>query len=181
MHWARKKRLKRLAKAKARRMLLQLGYFACLAACGALLSPLYASATSQENSLDRVQGGQWVNASMYWEDKLDASGNKFNAIGWHAAHKTLPLGTLIRVTNPKNHRSINITINDRGPFVPGRDLDLTLGAGTLLGFQGSGQLYMEVLALPAAAKTMHMPVVENLFLAGTTAGTRTKVTLNTER
>jgi rare lipoprotein A len=55
------------------------------------------------------------------------------AIGWHGAHKTLSIGTLIRVSNPRNRRSINVTINDRGPFVANRDLDLTLGAGTLLG------------------------------------------------
>ena len=128
-----------------------------------------ASATSRENSLDRVQAGEWVVASMYWEDKLDASGNRFNPIGWHAAHKTLPIGTLIRVSNPKNHRSIVITVNDRGPFVPGRDLDLTLGAGTLLGFQGSGMLYMEVLAIPPN-KSIHLPVVENLFAGNDNPG-----------
>ncbi|HZT28031.1 MAG TPA: septal ring lytic transglycosylase RlpA family protein [Pseudolabrys sp.] len=181
MHWARKKKLKRLAKERARRLLHQTCYLAAVAGFGCLLSPLYASGTSSENTLDRVQGGQWVMASMYWEDKLDASGNKFNPIGWHAAHKTLPLGTLIRVSNPRNHRSINITINDRGPFVPGRDLDLTLGAGTLLGFQGSGLLYMEVLALPPAAKAIHRPVIENLYLAGNAAPPHTKVTLNADR
>ncbi len=157
MHWARKKRLKNLAKQKSR-------YFAFVLAFGSALSTVHAGTVSHENSFDRIQGGQWVNASMYWEDKLDASGNKFDPIGWHAAHKTLPLGTLIRVSNPKNHRSINVTITDRGPFVPGRDLDLSLGAGTLLGFQGSGMLYMEVLQIPPA-KSIQRPVVENLFSA----------------
>jgi len=155
MHWARKKKLKRLAIAKLR-------YFAVVAAFGGAISAVHNGAVSHENSYDRIQGGQWVNASMYWEDKLDASGNKFDPIGWHAAHKTLPLGTLVRVSNPKNHRSINVTITDRGPFVPGRDLDLSLGAGTLLGFQGAGMLYMEVLEIPPA-KNIQRPVVENLF------------------
>lgn len=117
---------------------------------------------SREDSLDRIQAGQWVVASMYWEDKTVSTGKVFNPIGWHAAHKTLPIGTLIRVSNPKNHRSINITINDRGPFTPGRDLDLSLGAGALLGFQGLGPLYMEVLALPPV-RDMRRPIVENLF------------------
>jgi rare lipoprotein A (peptidoglycan hydrolase) len=174
MHWARKRRLIRLAKQKVT-------YLAGVLAVGAALSQVHAGAISHENSLDRVQGGEWVVASMYWEDKLDASGNKFNPIGWHAAHKTLPLGTLIRVSNPKNHRSINITINDRGPFVPGRDLDLTLGAGTLLGFQGSGLLYMEVLALPGAAKEMQRPVMENLFLAGDKPRRKTALSYNSQR
>ena len=157
MHWARKKKLKRLAKQRLR-------YFAVVLAFGGAMAAVHANAVSNENSYDRIQGGEWVMASMYWEDKLDASGNKFDPIGWHAAHKTLPLGTLIRVSNPKNHRSINVTITDRGPFVPGRDLDLSLGAGTLLGFQGSGMLYMEVLSL-GPTKDIQRPVVENLFSA----------------
>jgi rare lipoprotein A (peptidoglycan hydrolase) len=159
MHWARKKRLKRLAKEK-------LQYFAIVLAFGSTLAVFYAAVTAHENSLDRIQSGEWVTASMYWEDKLDASGNRFDPIGWHAAHKTLPLGTVIRVSNPKNHRSINITINDRGPFIAGRDLDLTLGAGTLLGFKGLGQLYMEVLSLGPAKQAPQRPILENLFLAG---------------
>ncbi|MGB8639650.1 MAG: septal ring lytic transglycosylase RlpA family protein, partial [Pseudolabrys sp.] len=103
---------------------------------GAILAALPMANVSSENTLDRIQAGQWVVASMYWEDKLVSTGKSFNPIGWHAAHKTLPIGTLIRVSNPKNHRSINVTINDRGPFVANRDLDLTLGAG--VGPAGSG-------------------------------------------
>jgi rare lipoprotein A (peptidoglycan hydrolase) len=117
---------------------------------------------SSENTYDRIQAGQWVVASMYWEDKLVSTGKKFNPIGWHAAHKTLPIGTLIRVSNPKNNRSINVTINDRGPFAPDRDLDLSLGAGALLGFEGLGPLYMEVLSIPPG-NDHKRPVVESLF------------------
>jgi rare lipoprotein A (peptidoglycan hydrolase) len=135
----------------------------CVAlAAGAILAALPMSNVSSENTLDRIQAGQWVVASMYWEDKLVSTGKSFNPIGWHAAHKTLPIGTLIRVSNPKNHRSINVTINDRGPFVADRDLDLTLGAGTLLGLQGLGKVYMEVLSIPPV-KHIQRPVVESLF------------------
>lgn len=133
-----------------------------LLACGAILSAFPMPSVSSENSFDRIQAGQWVVASMYWEDKLVSTGKSFNPIGWHAAHKTLPIGTLIRVSNPKNHRSINVTINDRGPFAPNRDLDLSLGAGTLLGLQGLGTVYMEVLSIPPI-KNMRRPVVESLF------------------
>jgi rare lipoprotein A (peptidoglycan hydrolase) len=131
-----------------------------LAGAGAL-SVVHIDAVSREDNFDRIQAGQWVVASMYWQDKLVASGKKFEPIGWHAAHKTLPLGTHIRVTNPENRRSINITINDRGPYVDGRELDLTLGAGTLLGFDGLGMLYMEVLSFPP--DKIDRPVLENLF------------------
>ena len=133
-----------------------------LLAWGGVLSAVPLISVSSENSFDRIQAGEWVVASMYWEDKLVSSGKSFNPIGWHAAHKTLPIGTLIRVSNPKNHRSINVTINDRGPFVPNRDLDLSLGAGTLLGLQGLGTVYMEVLSIPPI-KNARRPVVESLF------------------
>jgi rare lipoprotein A len=126
------------------------------------LSAIPLLSVSSENTFDRIQAGEWVTASMYWEDKLVSTGKSFNPIGWHAAHKTLPIGTLIRVSNPKNHRSINVTINDRGPFVANRDLDLSLGAGTLLGLQGLGTVYMEVLSIPPI-KNMRRPVVESLF------------------
>jgi rare lipoprotein A (peptidoglycan hydrolase) len=155
MHWARKKRLVNEFKKKLR-------YFVSALFCGAALSAFYISNVSSENTFDRVQAGQWVVASMYWEDKLVSTGKTFDPIGWHAAHKTLPIGTLIRVSNPKNHRSINVTINDRGPFIADRELDLSLGAGALLGFKGLGTVYMEVLSIPPL-KNVQRRVVENLF------------------
>jgi len=155
MHWARKKRLVNEFKKKLR-------YFVSALFCGAALSTFYISNVSSENTFDRVQAGQWVVASMYWEDKLVSNGKTFDPIGWHAAHKTLPIGTLIRVSNPKNHRSINVTINDRGPFIADRELDLSLGAGALLGFKGLGTVYMEVLSIPPL-KNVQRRVVENLF------------------
>src|SRR5690242_12135637 len=132
-----------------------------LLACGGVLSAIPLLSVSSENSFDRIQAGEWVVASMYWEDKLVSTGKSFNPIGLHAARKTLPIGTLIRVSNPKNHRSINVTINDRGPFVANRDLDLSLGAGTLLGLQGLGTVYLEVLSIPPIKD--RRPVVESLF------------------
>ncbi|HEY6862010.1 MAG TPA: septal ring lytic transglycosylase RlpA family protein [Pseudolabrys sp.] len=142
----------------------KLAHVGLLLAFGSVLSVIPMPSVSSENSFDRIQAGEWVVASMYWEDKLVSTGKSFNPIGWHAAHKTLPIGTLIRVSNPKNHRSINVTINDRGPFVANRDLDLSLGAGALLGLQGLGTVYMEVLSIPPI-KNMRRPVVENLFAA----------------
>lgn len=150
--------------ARVRRTLL---YAGCVFLIGSVFTVAPAPRVSSENTLDRIQAGQWVVASMYWEDKLVSTGKSFNPIGWHAAHKTLPIGTLIRVSNPKNHRSINVTINDRGPFIANRDLDLTLGAGTLLGLQGLGTVYMEVLSIPPV-RNMRRPVVETLFAVNDT-------------
>lgn len=56
-----------------------------------------------------------------------------------AAHRTLPFGTRLRVTNKNNGRSVVVRINDRGPFIKGRVLDLSRGAASQLGFVDSGQ------------------------------------------
>src|ERR1700688_1016681 len=158
-----KKKLTRLITKKRMKWIKkQLRYFAFVFFCGGVLSAVYMRSVSSENTYDGIQAGQWVVASMYWEDKLVSTGKTFNPIGWHAAHRTLPIGTLIRVSNPKNHRSINVTINDRGPFVADRELDLSLGAGTLLGFKGLGTVYMEVLSIPPE-KTIQRRVVETLY------------------
>jgi hypothetical protein len=140
----------------------KLRHLALILCCGGALSAIQIDKVSSENNFDRIQAGQWVVASMCWQDKLVSTGKTFNPIGWHAAHRTLPIGTLIRVSNPKNHRSINVTINDRGPFVADRELDLSLGAGAPLGFQGLGTVYMEVLSIPPTKKYQR-PIVENLF------------------
>ncbi len=88
----------------ARWVARKLAHASFLVALGGLFSVLPMPSVSSENSLDRIQAGSWVVASMYWEDKLVSTGKAFNPIGWHAAHKTLPIGTLIRVSNPRSVR-----------------------------------------------------------------------------
>lgn len=73
-----------------------------------------------------------------------ASGQKLNPSALTAAHKTLPFGTRVRVTNHKNGKSIVVTINDRGPFVRGRIIDLTPAGGRALGFSGLAPVTLEV-------------------------------------
>jgi rare lipoprotein A len=58
--------------------------------------------------------------------------------GYTAAHKTLPFGTRVRVTNNRNGRSVVVVINDRGPFIPGRIIDLSPAAAGAIGIKGSG-------------------------------------------
>jgi rare lipoprotein A len=65
-----------------------------------------------------------------------ASGERLNPNALTAAHRTLPFGTHVLVTNKKNGRSVEVTINDRGPFVRGRVIDLTPAAARELGFSG---------------------------------------------
>ena len=77
-----------------------------------------------------------------------ASGARFVASAMTAAHRTLPFGTKVRVTNKGNGRSVVVTINDRGPFVRGRIIDLSTGAAGVIGMMGAGvaPVTVEVLA-----------------------------------
>ena len=91
-------------------------------------------------------------ASYYGKEfhkKLTANGQKFNMYKVSAAHKTLPLGTKIRVTNLSNGKSLKVIINDRGPFAKGRILDLSYRAAQKLGFvnHGTTKIRIDVLNL----------------------------------
>jgi rare lipoprotein A len=89
-------------------------------------------------------------ASWYGKDfhgKPTASGEIYNMYGYSAAHKTLPLGTRVRVTNMKNNRQIVVPINDRGPFVGRRIIDMSYGAARHLGMvkEGLAKVHVEVI------------------------------------
>lgn len=77
-------------------------------------------------------------ASYYWQGQRTASGARFNPDGLTAAHRTLPFGTRVRVTNKSNGQSVVVTINDRGPFVGGRVIDLSRGAARAINMTGAG-------------------------------------------
>jgi rare lipoprotein A len=87
-------------------------------------------------------------ASFYGEGQATASGEAFNPAELTAAHKTLPFGSKVQVTNKENDESVIVRINDRGPFVSGRCLDLSTAAMKAVGGVGSGviQVTYEVLA-----------------------------------
>jgi rare lipoprotein A len=77
-------------------------------------------------------------ASYYWQGQRVASGGWFNPNALTAAHKTLPFGTRVRVTHARTGRSVDVTINDRGPFVAGRVIDLSRAAARVIGMTGEG-------------------------------------------
>ena len=90
------------------------------------------------------------NASWYGKDfhgKKTANGYIYNMYGVSAAHKTLPLGTQVRVTNLENNRSVVLVVNDRGPFVRGRILDLSYGAAKELGTVEKGVVRVRITAV----------------------------------
>ena len=77
-------------------------------------------------------------ASFYTEGTQTASGERFDTHDLTAAHPTLPFGTRLRVTNVATGRSVTVRVNDRGPFVPGRVVDVSYSAAQTLGMVGGG-------------------------------------------
>jgi rare lipoprotein A len=77
-------------------------------------------------------------ASFYTEGTQTASGEKFDTQELTAAHRTLPFGTRLRVTNVTTGQSVTVRVNDRGPFVPGRVVDVSHAAAETLGMVGGG-------------------------------------------
>ena len=93
-------------------------------------------------------------ASWYggdWHGRRTASGERFDMRQMTAAHRTLPLGTLVRVTNTANGRQVELRINDRGPFVGGRVLDVSAAAAQSLGFYANGICTVRVDVLAPGA------------------------------
>jgi rare lipoprotein A len=86
-------------------------------------------------------------ASFYKSGRVTANGERFNPFGFTAAHRTLKFGTKVRVTNLRNGKSVVVRINDRGPFVRGRIIDLALGAARMVGMGHSGVVKVRVAVL----------------------------------
>ncbi len=85
-------------------------------------------------------------ASIYaYKGEKTANGERAHPGGLTAAHKSLPFGTKVRVTNKKNGRSVVVRINDRGPFVRGRVIDLTPAGARSIGFSGLAPVTLAVL------------------------------------
>jgi rare lipoprotein A len=85
-------------------------------------------------------------ASVYaYSGSPTASGERMSVGALTAAHRTLPFGTMVRVTNDRTGRSVVVRINDRGPFVAGRVIDLTPAAAQALGFSGLASVTLDVV------------------------------------
>jgi rare lipoprotein A len=90
-------------------------------------------------------------ASYYSHGSRTASGARFNPGALTAAHRTLPFGSRLRVTNLANQRSVLVTVNDRGPFSGGRILDLSAGAANVIGMRQSGVARVHIERLDRVA------------------------------
>ncbi len=92
-------------------------------------------------------GGTTGMASFYWQPQRVASGGWFNPNALTAAHKTLPFGTRVRVTHLGNGRSVDVTINDRGPYIAGRIIDLSKRAAGVINMTGQGVARIQMTVL----------------------------------
>ena len=101
----------------------------------------------------RQQGvASWYNEHKFlWWGGETSLGEPFRAGAMAGAHTTLPLPCRVRVTNLRNGRSAVVRLNDRGPFVAGRIIDLTPGAARRLGFKGQGLAPVEIKVLSVGA------------------------------
>jgi rare lipoprotein A len=105
-------------------------------------------------------------ASWYgskFQGRKTAGGERFDMYGMTCAHRTLPLGTWLRVTNMRNHRTAFVRVNDRGPVLEGRIVDLSYAAAQSLGLVGVGKVRLETMQendpelLPALVAQLQMP------------------------
>lgn len=109
------------------------------------LLPLAAAATACAGGAGAyTQSGK----ASYYADKFEgrktASGTVYRAGKRTAAHNTLPFGTVVRVTNPRNHRSVKVTVTDRGPHAKGRVIDLSRKAARKIGIVDAGVAPVEL-------------------------------------
>jgi rare lipoprotein A len=101
----------------------------------AVASHLRASSASSASATASASGGV---ASFYSDDQETASGEKFDKNELTAAHPSLPFGTRLRVTNVSTGRSVTVRVNDRGPYVRGRVVDVSYSAAEALGMVNAG-------------------------------------------
>ncbi len=109
-------------------------------------------------------------ASWYgtkFQGRLTADGEIYNMYALTAAHRTLPFGTLVKVTNLSNGRSVVVRINDRGPFVAGRIIDLSKAAAEIIGMPGIAEVRLQILgtATPAQFAAMQREELASAHLA----------------
>ncbi|MBB6171793.1 rare lipoprotein A [Nocardiopsis mwathae] len=97
-----------------------------------------SSSSSDDSGLTPTGQGGSCEASMYSDPQPTASGETFNPSAMTAAHKTLPMGTMVKVTNPSNGKSVTVRINDRGPYIAGRCLDLSTASFTSIASASQG-------------------------------------------
>ncbi len=119
------------------------------AGAASLLGLFLLAGSCRQNTPTPSETGLASYYSDIFEGSLTANGERFSNSEFTAAHRTLPFGTRVRVTNLGNGRSVVVRITDRGPFVEGRILDLSRAAASELGFLEEGVISVRIEVLPA--------------------------------
>ena len=118
--------------------------------------------TTKEVTLkNRQEGGE---ATYYKSGRKTASGKVYDKNKLTAAHKTLPFGTVVRVTNKKNGKTVDVEITDRGPFRPGRIIDLSVAAAKELDMMKAGvvPVIISILEVPLISNKKKLRMITNL-------------------
>jgi rare lipoprotein A (peptidoglycan hydrolase) len=128
--------------------------------------PASSVATTSSHAMSNPPGqpkplAVWECTTSWYGEDFDglptATGETYDMYGQTAAHPTLPLGSIVRVVNPRNHRSEVVRINDRGPYVEGRELDVSYEVARELGFdqRGTAKVRLELLKVPPRPASDH--------------------------
>jgi rare lipoprotein A len=111
-----------------------------------IVSSLFTSNEALAKSkINKIGMASWYGSES---GSRTASGKRFHPNGLTAAHRTLAFGTKVKVTNLDNKKTIVVTINDRGPFVRGRIIDLSKGAARSIGVKGVQKVSLNVIHTP---------------------------------
>ncbi len=124
-------------------------YLLLIVTVASAVLPAFPLAAQETHNLDG-------SASWYagkFQGRLTANGEVFDTNRLTAAHRTLPFGTLVRVTNPANNRSVVVRINDRGPFIEGRVIDLSRAAAESIGVVAAGVAEVDLEVVHWAAES----------------------------
>ncbi len=149
-------------------MILLVGFTLVTSEANNVIEPVNNAETTSVNNDESIANKSIVNyidkgnmtASWYgprFHGKLTANGEVYNQMAYTAASKTLRFGTLLKVTNPRNNKSVVVRINDRGPYISGRQLDLSKAAAQSLGILRRGVVKVKVDQL--SLKGVNFPVI----------------------
>jgi rare lipoprotein A len=136
-----------------------------LAACAPTTQTVITASSAVAQTLESSEG----RASWYgpgFAGRRTANGEIYDPSQLTAAHKTLPFGTFVRVTNPSSGQSVVVRINDRGPFKPGRVLDVSRAAAEQIGMIGPGTLVVRLELIADSAQSPATP--DNVLVAADT-------------
>lgn len=109
---------------------------------------------------EQIGIGSWYGGTDGFDGKKTAIGDIFNKDYFTAAHRTLPIPCVVCITNLKNGKKIFVIVNDRGPYVRGRLIDVSRKTSRILGFEREGKAYLKIQCIPKLSK-----IVSKIFAA----------------